>query len=73
MEITINPQLVFDAIGMGIHSGLSIVWTIIDTIVFIELNNPAAEIAIFVGLITVIFSAYKLIPWLIRHHLSNNW
>jgi len=72
MEINIDPQPFIDGILMGLEWGLSIAWTIIDTIIFIELNNPAGEIAIFVGLITATLAAYKLIPALIQRYVFDN-
>ena len=72
MEINIDPQPFIDSILMAMQWGLSIAWTIIDTIIFIELNNPAGEIAIFVGLITAALAAYKLIPVLIQRYVFDN-
>ena len=72
MEISIDPQLLIDGILIGLQWSLSIAWTIIDTIIFIELNNPAGEIAIFVGLITAALAVYKLIPALIQRYVFDN-
>lgn len=71
MEINIDPQPLFDGIMMGLELGLSIVWTIIDTIIFIELNNPAGEVALFVALISAIFGAFKFLPRSIERYMYN--
>lgn len=52
--------------------GLSIAFIIIDTIIFIELNNPVGEVAIFVSLIAVPFAAYRLIAPLIKRYVFDN-
>ena len=54
MQVQIDPQPLIDGIAWGINWGLSLAWTIIDTIVFIELENPLGEIAIFVAVVSAL-------------------
>lgn len=61
MQMQIDPQPIIEMIGNGINWGLSLAWTIIDTIVFIELENPLEEVAIFVTAVAVLLGgAYGL-------------
>ncbi|NJO84685.1 MAG: hypothetical protein HC828_19240 [Blastochloris sp.] len=54
MQLQIEPQIIVDMIGTAVNFGLSLAWTIIDTIVFIELENPLGEIAIFVAVVSAL-------------------
>ena len=61
MQIQIDPQPIIEMIGDAVNFGLSLAWTIIDTVVFIELANPLGEAAIFVIAIVVLLGgAYGL-------------
>lgn len=65
MQIQLDPQPLIDGIGMWINWGLSLAWTIIDALVFIELENPLGEVVIFVTVLSGLLggTAYGL-KWL---------
>lgn len=54
MQIQIDPQPIIETFGTLINWGVSLAWTIIDTIVFIELENPLGEVAIFVAVVSAL-------------------
>lgn len=52
-----------------------IIWPIIDFVIFIELENPAGEVILFVSLIGIIvstiFGVFKLLPRAIERYMYN--
>lgn len=62
MQIQIDPQPLIDSIAWGINWGLSLAWTVIDALVFIELENPLGEVVIFVTVLSALLggTAYEL-------------
>lgn len=74
--IEIDWQMVGDSIAQGTMQWfgvfwVGIIWPIIDFVIFIELENPAGEVILFVSLISTIFGVFNLLSRVIEHYIYN--
>ncbi len=64
MQIQIDPQIIIDIVENAVNIGLSLAWSIIDAVVFIELENPLGEVAIFVAVVSAFIGGIVGFKWL---------